>query len=134
MTKLLLRLGINAAALWVALNFVPGLHYAPDKWWHIFVLALIFGVINAFVRPLIELLTCPLVVLTLGLGTILINMLMFWLAGEIGNAFGFGFTADNLWAIFFGGLITSLVSGILTLFLKDELSGKRKKSRPKPTP
>lgn len=135
MVKLLLRLVINAAALWVALTFVPGLARTDSNWWSIFVLAFIFGLVNALVRPLLEFLTCPFIILTLGLGTLLINTALFWLAGFIGQQFGFGFVSEGFWPLFFGALITSLVSAILTLLLKDELSGRRpkkKKSQPKP--
>jgi putative membrane protein len=124
MLKLILRLIINAVALWIAITFVPGIRAEPS-WLGILGLALIFGVINALLRPLIELLTCPLIILTLGLGTLLINTLLFWLCGLIGNQFGFGFTVDGFWPAFFGALIVSLVSLVLTLFLKDELKGRR---------
>jgi putative membrane protein len=88
-------------------------------------LAVIFGLINALLRPLIEVLTCPLIILTLGLGTLLINTLLFWLSGLIGQQFEVGFTVDNFWAAFFGALVVTLVSTILTLLVKDELKGRR---------
>jgi putative membrane protein len=128
MTKLIIRLIINAIALWVAITFVPGIHAQPS-WIGIFGLALIFGLVNALLRPLLSLLTCPLLILTLGLGTLLINTLLFWLSGIIGNQFGFGFTVDGFWPAFFGALIVTLVSMILTLFVKDELEGKRKEEK-----
>lgn len=125
MTKLIIRLVINAIALWVAITFVPGI-YAEPSWLNIFLLALIFGLVNALLHPLISLLTCPLLILTLGLGTLLINTLLFWLTGLIGNQFGVGFTVDGFWPAFFGALIVTLVSTILTLFVKDELKGRKK--------
>lgn len=124
MLKLILRLIINAIALWIAITFVPGIRAEPS-WVGIFGLALIFGVVNALLRPLLELLTCPLLILTLGLGTLLINTLLFWLSGLIGNQFGIGFSVDGFWPAFFGALIVSLVSIILTLFLKDEFKGRK---------
>lgn len=124
MTKLIIRWVINAIALWVAITFVPGIQAEPS-WVGIIVLAFIFGLVNALLRPLLTLLTCPLLILTLGLGTLLINTLLFWLAGLIGSQFGVGFTVDGFWPAFFGALVTSLVSIILTLFVKDELQGKR---------
>lgn len=125
MTKLLIRLVINAIALWAAITFVPGI-YAEPSWVGIFGLALIFGLVNALLHPLLSLLTCPFLILTLGLGTLLINTLLFWLSGLIGNQFGIGFTVDGFWPAFFGALIVTLVSTILTLFVKDELKGKKK--------
>ena len=68
MQRLILRWLINAAALWVAVTYVPGID-VQGGWPAILVAALIFGLVNALVRPLIELLTCPLIILTLGLGT-----------------------------------------------------------------
>ena len=126
MQKLIIRWVINAIALWVAITFVPGIQ-AQSSWVGLFGLALIFGLVNALLRPLLNLLTCPLLILTLGLGTLLINTLLFWLSGLIGNQFGIGFTVDGFWSAFFGALVTTLVSIILTLFVKDELKGKKPK-------
>jgi putative membrane protein len=129
MTKLILRWAINAVALWVAVTFVPGINETQSGWLPIIGLALIFGLINALLRPLIEVLTCPLIILTLGLGTLLINTLLFWLTGLIGNQFGIGFTVDGFWAAFLGGLVVSVVSVVLTLLLKDEMRGYRRPHR-----
>lgn len=128
MQKLLIRWVINAIALWVAITFVPGIQAQPS-WAGIFGLALIFGLANALLRPLLNFLTCPFLILTLGLGTLLINTLLFWLSGIIGNQFGIGFTVAGFWPAFFGALITTLVSIALTLLVKDELAGKRKKEK-----
>jgi putative membrane protein len=65
----------------------------------------------------VALLTCPLIILTLGLGTLLINTLMFWLAGELGKSFGFGFTVDGFWPAFWGAIVVSLVSVVLSSVL-----------------
>ena len=128
MQKLVIRWVINAIALWVAITFVPGIQAQPS-WAGIFGLALIFGLANALLRPLLNFLTCPFLILTLGLGTLLINTLLFWLSGIIGNQFDIGFTVAGFWPAFFGALITTLVSIALTLLVKDELAGKRKKEK-----
>lgn len=134
MTKLILRWAINAVALWVAVTYVPGINETQTGWLPIIGLALIFGLINALLRPLLELLTCPLIVLTLGLGTLLINTLLFWLTGLIGGYFGIGFTVppgwNGFWTAFLGALVVSVVSVALTLLLKDEL-GSRQRARPR---
>lgn len=133
MTKLILRWAINAVALWVAVTYVPGIS-GPKDWVSIVLLALIFGLVNALLRPLLNFLTCPLIILTLGLGTLLINTLLFWLSGLIGQYFGVGFTVppgwDGFWTAFLGALVVSVVSVVLTLLLKDEL-GSRRKPRPR---
>lgn len=83
MMHFLLRLLINAAALWVAIRIVPGIDF-QGHWLSLLVVALVFGVLNASVRPMLKLLTFPLLILTLGLFTFVINALMLWL--KIGRA------------------------------------------------
>jgi putative membrane protein len=124
MTKLLLRLVINMLALYAAMALVPGIQAQSENWLSFIWLALIFGLINALLRPLLMLLTCPLIILTLGLGTLLINTLLFYLAGVIGQAFNVGFTVDGFWPAFLGALVVSIVSMVLSLLLRDELHGK----------
>ncbi len=119
MIKLLIRWAIVALGLWVAITFVPGIH-GPQDWPSILALALIFGLVNALVRPLLTLLTCPFIILTLGLGILLINTLMFWLTGQIGQYVGVGLTFDNFWAAFFGALVVSIISVVLNVFVKDD--------------
>lgn len=119
--RLLIRLAVNAFALWAAIELVPGLNYeGPGV--SLFIIALIFGVVNALVRPLIILLTCPLIVLTLGLFVLVINTIMLslttWLAGP--RVFDLGLSSTGFWATFFGALVISVVSGAINLFVKDE--------------
>jgi putative membrane protein len=124
MNKFILRWVINAIALFAAVSLVSGINL-QGGWTSILWLALIFGLINAFLRPLLKLLTCPLIFLTLGLFTLLINTFLFWLTGQIGQSFGVGFTVDGFWPAFLGGLIVTVVSVIMSLILKDELKGRR---------
>jgi putative membrane protein len=127
MTKFILRWVINAVAIFLAIRFVPGitLHSGLVS---VLWLALIFGLVNAFLRPLLKFLTCPLILATLGLFTLLINTFLFWLTGQIGQMFGIQITIDGFWPAFLGGLVVSVVSVVLTLILKDELRGKRHES------
>ena len=121
MNKFLIRLLINAVALYAAVTFVPGIQPLPGTGWVSYLgLALIFGLLNALVRPLLKFLTCPLIILTLGLFTLVINTVLFWLTGLIGLNFGIGFTVDGFWPAFWGGLIVSIISVILTAFFKDD--------------
>jgi putative membrane protein len=119
MTKFILRWVINAIALYLAVYLVPGVNL-EGGWVSILWLALIFGLINAFLRPLLKLLTCPLIILTLGLFTLLINTFLFWLTSQVGQAFGIGFTIDGFWPAFLGGLVVTAVSIVMSLILKDE--------------
>src|SRR3970040_2366009 len=120
MERFLIRFAINAVALYAAVAIVPGINPQSTQWLTFVWRVLIFGIINAFLRPILAVLTCPLTILTLGLFTLLINTLMFWLAGRIGTAFGVGFTVDGFWPAFLGGLATSVVSIVLSLLFRDE--------------
>ncbi len=120
MTRFILRWAINAAAIFLAIHYVPGIHL-QSGWISVIWLALIFGLVNAFLRPLLKVLTCPLILLTLGLFTLLINTFLFWLTGQIGGVLGIGITMDSFWAAFLGGLVVTVVSVVLSLILKDEL-------------
>src|SRR5688572_32882338 len=128
MTRLLLRLAINAVAMWAAITYVPGIHADGLSWPAILGLALLFGLVNALVRPLIELLTCPLILLTLGLGTLLINTFLFWLTGLIGSRFDIGYTVDGFWPAFLGALVVTVVSVVLTMLIRDD-EGERRRRR-----
>jgi putative membrane protein len=121
MNRFLIRWAINAIALYVAVAVVPGITPQSSNWLSFIWLALIFGVVNAFLSPLLKILTCPLILLTLGLFTLVINTLMFYLAGYIGTAFGVGFTVSGFWAAFLGSIVLSIVSIALTMVFRDEL-------------
>jgi putative membrane protein len=112
----LVRLLINAAALWVATNIVPGIVY-QGRWTSLLIVALVFGVLNASVRPLIKVLTFPLLILTLGLFTLVINALMLMLTGWFSDRLSLGFHVDGFWPAFWGGLVVSIVSLTLSIFV-----------------
>jgi putative membrane protein len=89
------------------------------NWLAFLALAVIFGLINAILRPLLTVLSCPLLILTLGLGTLLINTLLFYLAGLLGKAFGVGFTVEGFLPAFLGAFIVSIISFILSLVFRE---------------
>lgn len=116
MRKLLLRWLVNALAIYAAMELIGGIHAAGG--WTVFLwTALILGVVNALIAPVIKLLTCPLIILTLGLFTLVINALMLWLVGEIAPALGVGFYIDGFGAAFLGALVISVVSFALSTFI-----------------
>lgn len=121
MIKFVLRWIINAAALYAAIALLPGLQLINDNPVSYLGIALIFGLLNASVRPLLKLLTCPLIVLTLGLFTLVVNTAMFYITREVGGLFGLEFYIAGFWPAFFGALIVSVVSVVLTFMLRDEL-------------
>ncbi len=126
MTKFILRLLINAIALYLAIQVLPGIELMSGLV-SIVWLALIFGIVNALFRPLLQFLTCPLIILTLGLFTLVINTFLFWLTSIVGQWFGIALVISEpvWWNAFLGGLIVSVVSVLMTLILKDELKGRR---------
>jgi putative membrane protein len=113
----LLHLVVTAAALWVATQLVPGVSYVGGPL-PFLVVALIFGVINATLRPLMKLLTCPLILLTLGLFALVVNGLMLWLTSAIADSLGLGFHVTGFWPAFWGALVVSIVSTILSMSVR----------------
>ena len=127
MTKFIIRWAINAVALYAAVWIVPGIEYRGD-WTGILWLALISGLLNALLRPLLKFLTCPLIILTLGLFTIVINTGLLLLTSKIGQSLGIGLTVDGFWQAVLGSLVISAVSIVMSLILRDELKGRKKTS------
>lgn len=126
MSKFILRLLINTVALYAAIAVVPGITPQSSNWLSFVWLALIFGLLNALLKPFLKLLTCPLIILTLGVFTLFINTFMFWLAGVIGTNFHVGFIVDGFWPAFLGGLIVTVISIVLTTIFKDEKKPQKK--------
>jgi putative membrane protein len=124
MTKFIIRWAINAVALYAAVLIVPGIEL-HGAWTGVLWLALIIGLLNALARPLLKFLTCPLIILTLGLFTIVINTGMLLLTSKIGQALGIGLTVDGFWTAVLGSLVISIVSVIMSVILRDELKGKK---------
>jgi putative membrane protein len=121
---LLARWLVNAVALLVAAWLVPGIRLggvgrAPggNDWATLAVVALIFGVINAVIRPIVIVLSLPLEILTLGLFTFVINALMLLLTSGIAQRLDLGFLVDGFRAAFVGALVISVVSFLLSRLL-----------------
>jgi putative membrane protein len=113
-----LRLVINAAALWVATRLVPGVTFQGGGVAFLGV-ALTFGVVNAFIRPVAKILTFPLILLTLGLFALVVNGLMLWLTSSLSSSLGLGFHVTGFWPAFWGALVVSIVSTLLSLMIAD---------------
>jgi putative membrane protein len=119
MGKLVVRWIIVVLALLAAAWLVPGFHVGGDAWIAYAVMAAVLGVVNALVKPVLKLLTCPLILLTLGLFTLVINAAMLLLAARIAGSLGVDFRVDGFWPALWGGLIVSVVTTILSVFVKD---------------
>ncbi len=109
---------INAAALWVAVELLSGLAVSSTE--TLFLAALVIGLINAVVKPILLVLTIPITVLTLGIFYLVLNGLLLYLAAALTP----GFTIANFGSAFLGALIVSAVSTMLHLLIKAERKGK----------
>lgn len=125
MKRFITRWVINAIAIALAVKFVPGINLG-EQLSSLIWLALIFGLVNAILRPIIKIFTFPIIFLTLGLFSLIINSFLFWLTSVIGQGFGVGLHifAPVFWNSLLGGLVVSIVSTILSIILKD---GRKKK-------
>lgn len=131
MERLILRLVINAVAIYAAIGtgWIDGIQAESTNIWGYVALGVIFGLVNGLLRPLIKLLSFPLILLSLGLFMLVINTGLFWATGWIGQAFGVGFSVDGFLPAFLGGLIVGLVNWFLSLMAKEELKPERRRER-----
>ena len=114
--RFLLRLLVNAAALWVAVQVVEGIHYQGTLV-ALLGVALIFGVVNAVLKPLLLILSFPLLVVSLGLFTIVVNGFLLWLTSALSRGLGLGFHVDGIWAALLGSIVVSVVSFVLSMVI-----------------
>ena len=125
--RVVLRWLINAVALLAAAFVVPGIHLSAsgrpgfNEWVTLAIVAAIFGVINAIIRPIVVLLTLPLTIITLGLFVFVVNALMLMLTSRLARAFDLGFRVDGFGAALLGALVIAVVSFILGRVFASEL-------------
>ncbi len=129
MGKLFIHLVATAAALFAAIAVVPGVDLVgtdgrsisdPRAIFNLLLIALIFSVINAIVKPILKFSTCLINMLTLGLFIFVINAFLLWLTSYIAEQFGLGFTVDGVVPALLGSLIVSAVSLVLSIFTRDD--------------
>ena len=116
MRSLLLHWLLNAAALWIAAWLLPGLDFRGSAL-DLLLVAAVFGLVNSLLRPILTVLTCPLIVLTLGLFSLVINAILLLVTGWLSARWDLGFGVSGFWAAFLGGLVVGAVSLGLTLAL-----------------
>lgn len=126
MKGILIKTVVNGIALWVAALAVSGISLGEEdpklsvRLLTILLVALLFGVINAVVKPIVKFLAFPALVLTLGLFTLIINAAMLWLTSWFSQQVGLDFSVDNFfWTSVIGGIVITLVSMILNVLLPD---------------
>jgi putative membrane protein len=117
--NIVLRLLVSALALWVAVRLVPGIAFSGSPL-ALLAVALVFGAVNGVLKPILTILTCPLILLTLGLFTLVINALLLLATARLSQALGLGFAVDGFWPAFWGGLLIGLASTVLTAMLGPE--------------
>jgi putative membrane protein len=118
--RLLIRWLVAALALFLAAWIVPGIQVEPNAWWVFAVMAVVLGLVNAVIRPVLKLLSCGLIILTLGLFSLVVNALTLWLASSIAvNWFHVGFRVQGFWSAFWGALIVSVATVILSALFRD---------------
>ncbi|MEU6928005.1 phage holin family protein [Streptomyces sp. NPDC046385] len=117
--KTLANAGALAVAIWLLQDITLTGDSTAKKAWTLILVALVFGVVNFLVKPLVQLLTLPLFILTLGLITLVVNALMLLLTSWLADQLGLSFHVDGFWTAVLGGLIISVVSWALNVVLPD---------------
>lgn len=124
---LLLRLIINAVAIWLAAAWVGNIDLVSPadqgtgaKIVVVLAVAIVFGLVNALVKPIVKLLSLPLVIVSLGLFLLVINALMLWLTAKITETTDYGLRVHGFWAAVIGALIITLVNWILGILVPDK--------------
>ena len=115
-----IQLLINAAALYVAQLLVDGVDFdfSQDNAWLLFlVVALIFGLVNTFLKPILRILTLPITIITMGLFLLVLNALLLLLVGFISAELGLGFTVTDFLAALLGSIIISIVGLLLSMVI-----------------
>ena len=126
MGQFLVRAAVTGLALWIVTLLVSGIHFVGgdttlQRVGVIFVVAVIFGVVNAFIKPIVQILSIPLYILTLGLFHVVINALMLWITSWITeNTTHWGLYIDDFWwTAIWAAIVLSIVSWALSLIVRD---------------
>ena len=126
--RLLVRLLAGAVALAVAAGLIEGISVGPgttgERVLTLLAVAVIFGLVNAIVRPIVRLISLPLFILTLGLITFVVNAFMLLLTAWIGNQFDLAFEVDGFWSALLGALVISVVTFAINVLLPDKYEGR----------
>jgi putative membrane protein len=127
LSRILLRWGIIVVALLITMIIVPGIRVGePGDWFAVFIMAAVLGLINTFVRPILRMLSCGMILLTMGLFLFVINAFTLMLASFIcTNYLGVQFYVDGFGAALVGSIIISIVSFLLALLIPDDVAKSR---------
>ncbi|MEM7117320.1 MAG: phage holin family protein [Chloroflexota bacterium] len=115
MSRFIIRLLINAAAIWVAAQLLDGISLSSEPL-SILIVVLIFGLVNAILKPIFTILSIPFIIITIGLFTLVINAILLLIVAAVTN----GLAVESFWWAVGGSIIISIVSTVLSSFLGDE--------------
>ncbi|MGE3288998.1 MAG: phage holin family protein [Pseudonocardia sp.] len=122
---ILIRIAVVAVSLWLATLLVDGIELGAGttaaRVGTLVAVAIIFGVVNEFVKPVIKIFGCPLYILTLGLFGLVVNALLFMLVGWIAGLFNLPFIVEGFWPAFWGAIVVAVVSFVLHLVIPDRI-------------
>jgi len=117
MTRIFITWLINTIAIMLAIKFIPGIYFSGE-WWGLLLTGVVFGLVNTFIRPLVKFFTLPLLIFSLGLFTFVINAMMLGITSWISEYLHLGFYVEGFKAAFFGSLLISSISIVLSCILK----------------
>ena len=118
MLAFLVRLAVTAVAIFATVKLLPGLHF-EGTWPQLAGVALVFGVVNALLKPILSILTCPLILLTLGLFSLVVNALLLMFTAWVSQKMGFHFSVDGFWWALLGGVVIGIISAALSFMVPD---------------
>ena len=119
--RLIVRWLVIAISVAAAAYIVPGIEVGENGWVAVLVMAAVLGLVNAFIRPILSFFSCLLIIVTLGLFSLVINTGTFLLASWISqNWFGAQFSVDGFWSAFWGSIVVSIVSVVISALLPDD--------------
>ncbi|WP_279473370.1 phage holin family protein [Actinomadura darangshiensis] len=122
--RILFKIGITAVALWVATVLIDGIALGDQSTGRriltLVAVAVIFGLVNAVIKPIIKTLGCAFYVVTLGLIGLVVNALLLWLTSELAESFDLPFHVTGFWPAFWGAIVVGIVGWLLHLFVPDD--------------
>ena len=111
-----IQIVVNAAALWVAVQIVPGLEFTGD-WWKLVLVAVIFSLVNTYLRPILRILTLPITLLTVGIFLLILNALLLLLTAAVSSELNLGFSVADFPAALLGSIVISIVGFALSMVI-----------------
>jgi putative membrane protein len=107
---------VNMAALWVAVQIVDGISFAGE-WWKLLLVAVVFSLLNTYLRPILRILSIPFTIITFGIFLLVINALMLLLTSAVSGALHLEFSVDGFGAAFLGAIVVAIVGLLLSMLI-----------------